>query len=108
MQLSGTSPEPSTNLPRRPADETQASLEKLASGEPDVEAIARAVVEHIARALHKANESTEHQAQAGPEQLEPRKPDVTNIDANADREDGAFRRRLFDTNATKSEDSPAA
>lgn len=78
-------------------DDAQAHSKKLAHGEPDVKVIARAIVEHMTRALEKVRESTKHQVQAGHEQLKTRKPDVTNIDASADRKNGAFRRPLFDT-----------
>ena len=46
---------------------------------------------------NKISESTKDEAQARSGQLKPRKPDVTNIDASADRKNGAFRRPLFDT-----------
>ena len=70
----------------------------LVSGLPSfIQHVLQRDFEHIARARNKISESTKGEAQARPEQLEPRKPDVTNIDASADSKNGAFRRPLFDT-----------
>ena len=71
--------------------------EELRQRELDVEVIARAVIEHIGRALDKAGKSTDDESQAGPEQLGPRKPNVTSTDASTDRENAASPRPLFDT-----------
>ena len=85
------------HVSRWAANELQGKLEELGQGELDVEVIARAVVEHTARALDKTDELTDGETQAGSEQLGPRKPDVTSIDASTNRENAAFRRPLFDT-----------
>ena len=61
------------------ANEIQGEPEELVQGELDVEVIARAVVEHIGRALDKAGESTDDETQASPEKLAPGEPDIENI-----------------------------
>ena len=58
------------------ANEIQGKPEKLGQGELDVEAIARAVVEHIARALDRAGEPTDNETHANPAKLAPGEPDI--------------------------------
>lgn len=75
----------------RVANKIPSKPEEFGQRELDLEVIARAVVEHTARALDKASESTKDESEASPEQLGPREPDVTSIDASTDRETAAFR-----------------
>ena len=58
------------------ANEIQGKPEKLGQGGLDAEVIARAVVEHIARALDKTGESTDDETRAGSEKLALGEPDI--------------------------------
>ena len=51
------------------ANEIEGKPEKLGQGELDIEVIARAVVEHLARALDNTGESTNDETRAGSEKL---------------------------------------